>query len=69
MIVRETEVIWSPGRLAFPSEKMVPKLSQTVCIEKLIESLSIILSGMVGVSWHIVDGMSWHIYIQPTNLF
>ena len=56
------------GRLAFPSEKMVPNLSRTVCIEKLTESVSIMglsLSGMVGVSWHIFAGVSWNIYIQP----
>ena len=39
----------------------MPNLSRTVCIEKLTESVSITgfsLSGMVGVSWHIFDGVS-----------
>ena len=50
----------------------MPNLSRTVCIEKLTESVSITgfsLPGMVGVRWHIFDGVSWLIYIQPTNIF
>ena len=46
--------------------------SRTVCNERLTESVSITgfsLLGMVGENWHILDGVSWHIYIQPTNIF
>ena len=47
----------------------MPNLSRTVCIEKLTDPVSLkgfSLSGMVGVSWHIFDGVN---YIQPTNIF
>ena len=51
---------------------MFPNSRRTVSIEKLTESVSITgfsLSGIVAVSWHIFDGVSWHIYIQTTNIF
>ena len=49
----ETEVIWAPGKVGISLGKVVPNSSQTVCIEKLTESVSVTgfsLSGMVGVS-------------------
>ena len=66
-IVRETEIIWPPGKVGISLRKMEPNLSRTVYTEKLTERVSI--TGMFGVNWPIFDGVSWHIYIQPTNIF